>query len=86
MHQFRRFVPLAMMASGLLLAVAEPAADLWPMLPALMAGGLLLSLLLWRDGPAPGRSWRGTAAWLQSAASFASPPARRVTIRIRCAR
>ncbi|MBO1080488.1 hypothetical protein [Roseomonas haemaphysalidis] len=86
MHQLRILGPLALLVSGLMLAVADPAGEVWPMLPALAAGGLLLALALWRDGPALGRSWRGTAAWLQSAARFTPPPARRVTIRIRCAR
>lgn len=86
MHHLRILGPLALLASGLLLALADPAGEVWPMLPALVAGGLLLCLALWREGPAAGYSWRGTAAWLQSAARFTPPPARRVTIRIRCAR
>ena len=86
MHHLRIFGPLALLVSGLLLAVADPAGEIWPVLPALAAGGLLLALALWRDSPGAGRGWRGTAAWLQSAARFTPPPARRITIRIRCAR
>ncbi len=86
MHQFRILGPLALLTSGLLLAVADPSGEVWPMLPALAAGGLLLALALWRDGSPARYSWRGTAAWLQSATRFTPPPARRVTIRIRCGR
>jgi hypothetical protein len=86
MHRMRILGPLALLASGLLLAVADPAGEVWPMLPALAAGGLLLALALWRSGPEEGTRWRGTAAWLQSALRVTPPPARRVTIRIRCAR
>jgi hypothetical protein len=90
MNQARILWPLAFLVSGLLYAFTDNEADAqigsasWTS-GTLMAVGFLLLLATWR-GERISMAWHATGAWLRSATKQVSPPARRITIRIRCQR
>lgn len=76
MHPLRFACPLALLVSGLLLAASDlPVPEAGGVALTLGATGFLLLLAFWRSAP----------AWLRPVPSLA-PPARRLTIRIRCSR
>lgn len=76
MQNIRRFWPLAILVSGLLLAATDlPLPEGSGLAATLGAAGFLVLLASWRAAPA----WTGSARLMD-------PPARRITIRIRCSR